>query len=108
MAARKASGSSWRCSESRGTGRVLAGVGASVLAWRLWGGQGRAGFTPCQYPRSRTCFRASQLGPGRGSAFSGTWHAVIAIIRWGLGTRPLVLCGDDTRAGGGGGGRGAP
>lgn len=29
-----------------GTGRVLEGVGASVRAWPLWGGQGQTGFTP--------------------------------------------------------------
>ncbi|KAB1281468.1 hypothetical protein Cadr_000004575 [Camelus dromedarius] len=70
--------------------------------WWLWEGHGWAGFTPCWHPHSRTsCFKASQLGPGRGSGFARTWRGVIAIIRWGLGTRPLALCGGNTRARGG-------
>ena len=42
--------------------------------------------------------KASQIGPGRGSALAKTWCVVIAIIRWGPRTRPLALYSGDTRA----------
>lgn len=86
MAEREASGSPRRGAEKpEGTGPGSAGVGASVRARPLRGGQGQARPTPCGEPGSRTCFGASQLGRGRGSAFSRTWPVIIAIIRWGPG-----------------------
>ena len=87
----QARGSSRSCWASWGTGRVLPLVGPSVRGWPLWGGQGWEEFTSCQSPYSRTsCFKASQLGPGRDSAFTPTWRVVIAITRWAKGRVPRL------------------
>lgn len=100
MAAHRASGSSRRRSASPRTGRVRVRVGPSVRGWPLWGSQGWTEFILCQNLYSRTSrFIASQLGPGRDSAFTLTWCIVIAIIRWGPGTRPPAFCGGDSLSG---------
>ena len=72
-------------------------VGASVSA--CWEVRAWRYSLLASTPHSRTsCFKASQIGPGRGSALAKTWCVVIAIIRWGPRTRPLALYSGDTRA----------